>query len=248
MTENKPLSHIRLQIGCPVGDYRLDLDFSTSLWATARMIKHFGGEIDFCMLPGCSDLPAARAKILGNFYRSDFTHLLMIDSDMSWDENDVLKMLNLNKDFIAAAGMRKICGPGEFALNNCKDDGTTIPMLLDKDGVLEITEIGMAFVLVSKNFATRMIDYYRPEFEFQIIGPELPGGSQMEVDIFSPMIVPGTKRRLPEDYSACFRWRAIGGKIFVLANVELGHAGRLVWRGRLSDSLQWHAAKEVENG
>ncbi len=236
--ENKPFSHIKLQIGCPVGDYRLDLDFVISLYETATTLEHFGAKVDQAALPGCSDLPAARAKILGAFYRSDNTHLLMVDSDMSWKAHDVIRMLNYNVDFIAAAGMKKIVGPAEFALNCCYEAGNNKPMLLSGDGILEVSEIGMAFVLVSKQFAVRMIEYYKDDLEFEIIGPELPNGKVMEVDIFSPLIVPGTKRRLPEDYACCYRWRKLGGKILVLPDVELGHIGRFVWKGKFSDSLE----------
>lgn len=235
---DKPLSHIKLQIGCPVGDYRLDLDFTTSVYETASALEHFGAKVDFAKLPGCSDLPAARAKILGNFYRSDNTHLLMVDSDMSWNHHDVMRMLSYNLPFIAGVGMRKIVGPSEFALNNCDDAGNTAPMLMSADGTIEVSEVGMAFVLINRECATKMIEHYKNEFEFEIIGKDLPGGKVMEVDVFSPMIIPGTKRRLPEDYAFCYRWRKIGGKVIILPDIFLGHAGRFVWKGRWSDSLQ----------
>lgn len=247
MTE-KPLSHIKLQIATPVGDYRLDLDFVTSLYETATTLEHFGCKTDFAKLPGCSDLPAARSKIVGNFYRSDFTHLLMVDSDMGWKVGDVIRMINYNVDFIAAAGVKKITGPSEFCLNNCDDAGNTKPMLVSGNGTLEVTEIGAAFVLISKNCANQMMDYYRAELEYEIIGPELPNGKQMEVDLFAPFIIPGTKRRLPEDYAFMNRYRKIGGKIVVLPDVELTHAGRFSWKGKFSDSLQWLSDLEENHG
>lgn len=239
----KPLNEIKLMIGTPCGTGRIDIGYASSLIETVETLKHFGVKPDWARIPGCSDLPATRAKILGHFYRSDFDFLLMIDDDMVWQAPDVMKMLSLQKDFIAAVGMRKITGPAEFAFNNCVDNGDTRAILLDGEGLLHITEVGMAFVMISRQCATRMIEHYKSELEFEILAPE---GTTMEVDVFCPFIVPGTKRRLPEDYSFCYRWRKLGGEILVMPDCELGHVGSFTWTGKVSDTMK--LAGKIEDG
>jgi hypothetical protein len=231
----KPLDGLKLMIGTPCGTGRIDIGYASSLIETIEMCQQFGVKPDWARIPGCSDLPATRAKILGHFYRSDFDFLLMIDDDMVWDAPDVMKMLDLQKDFLAAAGMRKIIGPSEFAFNNCQANGETLPILYDGEGLLHCTEIGMAFVMVSRNFATKMIEHYRSELEFEIVSPE---GNTTEVDVFCPFIMPGTKRRLPEDYAVCVRWRRLGGDILVMPDCVLGHVGSFTWRGAVADTMR----------
>lgn len=239
----KPLNELKLQIGTPSGTSKIDIGYVGSLLETYEILGHFGVKLDWARIPGCSDLPATRAKIFGNFARSDSDFLLMIDDDMSWEGADVLKMLNMQKDCLAVAGMRKIIGPSEFAFNNCTDSGETRAMLFDGDGLLHVTEIGMAFVMVSRKCALQMLDHYRSELEFEIVSPQ---GNTMEVDLFSPFIVPGTKRRLPEDYSWCMRYRKIGGEILVDPNIVLGHSGGFVWRGAVADTM--HRVGEIVDG
>lgn len=227
---------LRLQIATPIASGRIDHETANCIFETAQLLENLNIEVDWARLPGCSDLPAARAKIVGAFYRGNDDYLLMVDDDMHFEPTDVLRMLQFKKDFICAAGPRKIIGPSEYCFNNCTDEGETRAILFDSDGLLHITEVGAAFVMLSKNCVKKMMEHYRPTLEFEIIGTGI--ASIMEVALFDPYILPGTKRRLPEDYAFSKRWRDIGGTIFLLPDVVLGHSGNFVWKGSVADTMR----------
>ena len=121
-TREKPLEGISIQIGTPVGDGKCDIEYVSSLVGSVKVLESFGAVVDWARLPGCSDLPSARAKIVGNFARSEHTHLMMIDADMGWDVGDIVRLLLLKRDFIGGVGCKKTYKL-EFALNNCDDSG-----------------------------------------------------------------------------------------------------------------------------
>ena len=236
--ESNALGHIRIQIATPSMDSKYEREYVKSLDATFTLLDHFGAKVDWVEMPGCADLAAARAKIFSYFQRSDFTHLLMIDSDMGWEAGDVIKLIMSERDFVAGVGMKKLPHV-EFAYSNSDDLGTPLQIMMEADtGIIEVSDVGAAFVLITKACADKMVEAY-PETKFVI------SNEQPEYAVFDPIIVPNTTRRLPEDFAFCYRWRKIGGKVFVIPSIRLQHVGRHVWTGALSD----HAIKpEVVNG
>lgn len=229
----KPFEGLSVQFATPCGDSRYDREYVKSFHNTACVLIELGAKVDWAEFPGCADLPLARSKLFGNFLRSSHTHFMMLDSDMGWSYHDVVRMLLHKKDFIAAAG-RKKNEKLEFACNNCDDESNLLPIITDPEtGLIECTDVGMAFAMISKECAQKMADAY-PDLVFD--GDE----RTLEYDLFHPRII-GTapkRRRLSEDFAFCHRWRAIGGKIHLMPEVVLQHAGRAVWTGALIESLQ----------
>lgn len=237
MTE-KLLSGYRIQFATPSMDGRYEKEYARALFETFVALEHHGAQTDWVELPGCSDLPFARAKIFGNFLRSGWTHLMMIDADMGWEVADILRMILLKKDFVAGAGMKKKF-PTEFAYNTCDKFGNPVPSQMEMDsGLLNVSEVGMAFTLISRECAVRMAAHYN-DLEFDVQG-------QIEHHVFLPFIVPGTKRYLPEDFAFCYRWRQIGGKIQILPSIRLSHIGRYNWQGAISDTFPQEEIHDVE--
>lgn len=232
MEPQKPLAGLSIQIATPSGNSQYDREYVKSFHNTACVLIELGAKIDWAEFPGCADLSLARAKIFGNFLRSSHTHLLKIDADMGWNYDDVVRMILANKDFVAAAGPKKT-KKIEFAANNCDDEGNLLPLVSDPEtGLTECTEVGAAFVLISKKCAEMIAESY-PDLVFD--GDD----GVKECAVYDPMIVGDKKkRRLSEDFAFCRRWRGIGGTIWLLPDVNLTHAGRAVWEGSLSQSLQ----------
>ncbi len=222
------LSKYNVLLATPFGDHKADTEFAFCFTETITLLKHWGARVDRAWYPGCADLPNARSKMFGHFLRKDYTHMLMIDSDMGWDAGDVIRLLLSGRDFIGGIGPKKTF-KREFAYTNVNDAGEIIPVELEVDtGIISISEMGMAFTMISKECAKKMAEAY-PDTEYD-------GGEKiMEFAVFDPFIIPGTKRRLPEDFAFCYRWRKIGGKVHAIPTIRLQHVGRHVW----DDSLAW---------
>lgn len=230
--QNKPLANYSVQFATPSGDSKYDREYLTSFHNTACVLIELGAKVDLAEFPGCADLALARAKIFGNFLRSDFDYLFCVDSDMGWNYHDVVRLLLMKKDFVAAAGPKKT-SKLEFAANNCNDEGDLLAHETDPEtGLISATEVGAAFVLISKHCAEVMADHYDHLYFDGDDGVK-------EFAVYDPMIIGvKKKRRLSEDFAFCYRWRATGGKIWLLPDVHLTHAGRAVWGGALIQALQ----------
>lgn len=233
MPENQPpklLAGLSIQTACPCADGKYVRGFTTSFHNTQCIFIELGANVDFAELPGCADLGLARSKIFGNFLRSNHTHLLWIDSDMVWQPYDPARLILAKKDFIGAAGPKKIY-PVSFAANNCDENGTYLGIERDGD-FLKVTEVGFAFILLTKACVQKMADNYQ-DLKF-------PGDNNLdEYAVFDSFIIGegDKKRRLSEDFSFCWRWNRIGGEIFLMPDIRLGHVGTHTWEGALIDQL-----------
>jgi hypothetical protein len=228
----KPFSGLSVQLATPCGDARYDREYVRSFHNTACVLIELGAKVDWAEFPGCADLALARSKIFGNFLRSQHTHLLMLDSDMGWEPADAVRLLETKKDFVGAAGPKKT-GKLEFAANNCDSEGRILPVSTDsRTGLVACTEVGMAFMLITKACAERVALSY----EDLIFDGD---NGAKEYAVFDPFIVgKKARRRLSEDFAFCHRWRNIGGEIYLLPDVFMTHTGRAVWGGALIQALQ----------
>lgn len=227
---DKPLLGRKVTIATPCGSGKLDVEYVVSLVGTLYVLEQLGAKVDWFRLPGCSDLPYARSKIFGHFLRSDFTDMILVDDDMGWEPYDIVRLLQLNRDFIGGVGPKKQNNP-EYCVNSCDDYGNTIMMPMElTTGVTECTEVGLAFMMMSKSCAERMARHYT-DLEFY------DKDGVIQYGLYDGLILPGTKRRLAEDFAFCHRWRKIGGKVEILPDIALKHCGKAVWEGQLLNHL-----------
>ena len=85
-------------VGCPMYAGQCFGNFTKSSNDLTALGAHYGINIRFYYLFNESLITRARAYICDEFLRSDCSHLLFIDSDISFDANDVIGMLALMTD------------------------------------------------------------------------------------------------------------------------------------------------------
>jgi len=233
------LTGISLMIATPSTEKRYVGTYTESLIRTRDMLRDLGAIVDWAQAPYMAEVSYARAKMIGSFHRSPHTHLLMIDDDMGWEPEDVIRMLIAGRDFVAAAGQKKTEGKTEFAWTPFFEGSQTLEV--DPVGMLSIPEVGGAFVMLSRACVERMIAAY-PELAFD------EDSGAVEYDLFCPVIIRkpgGGRRRLPEDYAFCHRWRKIGGKIFLMPDIGLDHVGQKTWNAAVIDLFAAQGAAQA---
>lgn len=222
------LTGINLLIATPQADGKPDDTYCVSLDNTKQLIRQHGGGVENFKTKGVSDIAFARSKLFGAFLRNkQYTHMLQIDDDMAWCPEEVIWFLTLKRDFLAAAGPKKVLKE-EFAFNLIGDDGKKWPLRHELDtNVTRLPFVGGAFVMISRNCAERMAQSY-PELEYNVENIN-------EYALYDPIILNDgkNKRRLSEDYAFCYRWRKIGGHIEVKMDVTLQHTGPHTFSGNL---------------
>ena len=228
-TSKPDLSGVSLMLATPCGSGRYERLYVRSLIATLNVLKEYGATVNWSEMPYCADISLARNKLFGAFYRSKLTHLLMIDDDMGWQPQDIVRMLQLKRDFVAAAGPRKVFPPS-FAVNNSDNDGNSLPIYVEAEtSVIPVTEVGMAFTLLSRECALRMRAAYSAELGFR------SADGREELGVFNPIVV--DRRYFSEDFAFCWRWRKVGGHVHILSDVTLDHVGSHTWRGAWLEQL-----------
>lgn len=224
----------KIMIGTPSIDGRYDDCYVESLLLTMQYLASQGVAVEWAQEKHNADISLARSKILGTFLRSNCTHLLCVDSDMGWGIDAVVRLVAAEKDIVAVAGPKKSY-PLRFAANHSDAAGNMIPLRMEIDsGTCEVSEVGLAFALISRGCAEKMIRSY-PEMRYRGITTEIDSG------LFIPFVE--NERYFAEDFAFCKRWRVLGGRIFICPDVRLKHKGGHVFEGALLDAEHAHPTK-----
>lgn len=218
------------------------------------MMNQLGVECKFSFLFNESLITRARNYLVDEFLRSGYTHLLFIDSDIEFRNQDVLALLALDKDIIGApypkksihwnnvylaaknsmandkfnpGDLEKVCG--DYVFNPVP--GTEKFSVFEP---LDVLEIGTGYMMIKREVFPKYAEaypekIYRPDH----IGQQHFDGKRMIHAYFDTEIDTVTQRYLSEDYSFCQRWRRIGGQILLCPWMPTSHVGTYPFKGDL---------------
>ena len=216
------------------------------------LCQQYGIEARFSFLFNESLITRARNYLADEFLRSEYTHLLFIDSDIHFNPQDVLALLALGGPYPKKsinwknvfAGAKKVLSdpnadmakfdPGE--LEGLTGDyvfnpvpGTTSFKVTEP---LEVMEIGTGMMMVKREvFAKFKEEYPHLNYKPDHVGQQNFDGSRYIHAYFDTVIDPDTHRYLSEDYMFCQYWRAIGGSIWLCPWMKTQHIGTYAFSG-----------------
>jgi len=227
------------------------LDLQTSL-------GKYGVDTKFSFLFNESLITRARNYLVDEFLRTDYTHLLFIDSDIHYSPQDVIALLALDKDVIGGPYPKKSINwgniahaarnhpdleprelealVGEYVFNVVK--GTKQFTVTEP---LEVMEIGTGYMMVKREVFTKMAEaypmiHYKPDH----VGQANFDGSRYIHAYFDTVIDTkdsitggGSDRYLSEDYMFCQMWRKIGGQIYLCPWMKTQHIGTYAFTGNM---------------
>jgi len=221
------------------------------------MCLQYGIATKFSFLFNESLITRARNYLVDEFlHRSDCTHMLFLDSDISFDPKDVVALLALDKDVIGGPYPKKaikwtnikkaiLKNPsidegmlerlaGDFVFNPVK--GTQQFSVTEP---LEVLEIGTGFMMIKREVFKKMADeypmiHYKPDH----VGQANFDGSRYIHAFFDTVIDSkgsitdgGSDRYLSEDYMFCQMWRKMGGQIWLCPWMKTAHIGTYHFQG-----------------
>jgi len=227
------------------------LDLQTSL-------GKYGVDTKFSFLFNESLITRARNYLVDEFLRTDYTHLLFIDSDIHYSPQDVIALLALDKDVIGGPYPKKSINwgniahaarnhpdleprelealVGEYVFNVVK--GTKQFTVTEP---LEVMEIGTGYMMVKREVFTKMAEaypmiHYKPDH----VGQANFDGSRYIHAYFDTVIDTkdsitggGSDRYLSEDYMFCQMWRKMGGQIYLCPWMKTQHIGTYAFTGNM---------------
>jgi hypothetical protein len=224
----------------------------------------YGIEVKFSFLFNESLITRARNYLVDEFLRTDFTHMMFIDSDIHFDPNDVVALMALDKDVIGGPYPKK-----SINWNNIAETASKNPDLNPKElenlvgeyvfnvvkgtqqfqvsEPLEVMEIGTGHMLIKRNVFEKMEKEY-PSIKYK---PDHVGQAHFDgsryihayfdtvIDTKDSIIGGGSERYLSEDYMFCQMWRKMGGQIFLCPWMKTQHIGTYAFTGNMPAVAQY---------
>ena len=239
-----------------------------------KLCQAYEIEVKFFYLFNESLITRARNYCVDEFLRGSYTHLMFIDSDISFDPNDVLSLLALSDpDEDESTRKEILCGPypkkviSWEKIKRAVDKGYADenPGELEKfvgdfvfnpaDGTSEIKldepvavlEGGTGFMMIQRDTFKKFDEAY-PEMSYipDHIRTVSFDGSREIMCYFDALIDKESKRYLSEDYMFC-QWMAnIDVKTWLCPWMNLSHCGTYVFSGSLPDLARLGASATAD--
>lgn len=173
-----------------------------------------------------------RGLICSKFLEGDGTHLVFVDSDVSWQAGALVRLVDHPVDFVAGLYPQRR-DPLDFC---CQWDASKREIELSEDGLIEVHGVPAGFMRLSRAMLERMVAQYADTQFYCKAAP-----NETAYDLFGAYRIGRTK--FGEDYAFCRRWRDIGGQVWVDPEIRMGHCGYKTFMGQAGEWL-----KEGDNG
>jgi hypothetical protein len=221
-------------------------------------LSRYSVDTKFSFLFNESLITRARNYLVDEFLRTDFTHMLFIDSDIHYNPQDVVAMLALDKDIIGGPYPKKSINWNNVAMaarNHPKIEPKELETLVGEyvfnivkgtqsfqvTEPLEVMEIGTGYMMIKRQVFEKIAEAY-PNIKYKPdhVGQQHFDGSRYIHAYFDTVIDSkdsitggGSDRYLSEDYMFCQMWRKIGGKIFLCPWMKTQHIGTYAFTGNM---------------
>ena len=197
-----------------------------------------------------------RNMCVSAFLESDSTHLLFIDSDISFNAGAAERLVACDKDIISIPYPLKDMNWdkalklfNEGKLKTAQDirnkafyrypmkvpDNNAIKI---KDGIIEVTHSPTGFMLIKREVFDKMIEKYP---HLRIDQDQVINGKNERLphmwNFFDTQFDQEKHTYLGEDFAFCKRWKDIGGKCYAWINDYISHIGEHQYTGRFVDEL-----------
>jgi hypothetical protein len=179
-------------------------------------------------------VPRLRNRIVQEAIDNGATDLVFIDSDISWDAEDLKRLLSHDVDIVA----------GVMPTNSNRTvSGKTFPFrpldgkVILRDNLIEVEAVPTAFLRISGDALRHLASKSQ-----QVYMSADNGGVMMAPALFNYATLPigpdGKLMMAGEDFSFCHFAREWGCKIYVDPHVRLGHMKSIVLTGTLAEWIE----------
>jgi hypothetical protein len=186
-----------------------------------------------------------RNNIAYHFLKSDCSHLMFIDGDISFPEGSIRKLLDANKDIIGVPYPKKIIDWDRINFVSQNNRNNSIPLqnfaasyvvnYLDTNNtnnhsdIVEVSHIGTGFMLVKREVFEKLLPHMEKTRDANFGIHDV-----WYTEFFKTEIDKQTGTFMSEDWSFCNAWSRLGGKIYAMPSINLSHTGTYVYTGNFN--------------
>lgn len=238
----------RLFISLPCYDAMVTMQTMMSVMHLTNLLNQAQIEFTIDFIGNESLIPRARNNSLGRFMKSNFTHLLFIDSDIEFPANAVMDLLKSNKDVSCCAYPRKAYNWRKFMYSMSTEQQSkesldsrgldfTFNAISDESGkpimegdFMKVRHASTGFMMIQRQILETL---WNKHDELTIITDDMSSSDESIVGLFCCMIK--DKQYLSEDYSFCERVQDVGGSVWMNVRHNLNHIGKHVFRSDIQN-------------
>jgi hypothetical protein len=216
----------RAFIATPTYTGKVDASYFSSLLKSLPLLEAAGIGYDSYLLSYNCHVDDSRNGILRDFLETDCTDLVFIDADVSWEPEDLVKLVKYDRDIVAGVYPKRSDKDLEFPVR--VESG--ISLYSDKDGLVEVAGAPTGFMKIKRHVIEKFFEANKHRrFTGAGQGPE----SRPYTIVFERTYESG--HRFSGDYAFCKQWQKMGGKVFVDPEMRLSHLGEVEFSGTLGD-------------
>lgn len=234
--------NVKLFVATPMFGGQCHGTFTQSLLQLQMLCAIRNIEFQFRIITNESLIPRARNLLVREFLKSDFTHLMFIDSDIEFHAKDVLSLIEKDVPLIGGTypgkkiNWENIHNAAQYDHVHAKDlqHFSAIPLLRLNDEQIDLNQINMTEPYEVEGIPTGFMMVQRHVFEqLKPLVPsyEDPYKESDEVThvFFDTSIKNG--HFLSEDYHFCFLWREQGESVYWAPWIITNHIGTYTFQG-----------------
>lgn len=252
--QNKDFKPYTILVATPVHS-DVSMHYAQSLLHLQKWCFHNNVRIGFQLMKS-SLITQGRNMCVAEFLKKDFTHLLFIDSDISFNEGAAGRLIEANKDVISIPyplkdmnwdkGFKMIEeGKIKSALDLKNKAFYRYPFKVPdpenikiQNKVIEVTHSPTGFMMIKREVFEKMITAYP---NLRIDQDQLVNGKVEKLghmwNFFDTWFDPEKHTYLGEDFAFCKRWRDIGGTCHAWIGDYITHVGEHQYTSRFADEL-----------
>ena len=247
---DKDKSQVKLFISTPCYDAMMTMQYTMSILNLNTLLTKCGIEYVIDFIGNESLIPRARNNSLAKFIKSDFTHILFIDSDIEFPAKAVIDLINVDKDVACCAYSKKSFNWNRFMRSmqteiqskeslesrgldynyNAFLDEDNKLVKNDNDDYIRVKHASTGFMLIKREIVNKLCQKHT---ELTIKTDGLDKNDNTICGLFCCMIK--DKVYLSEDYSFCARVNDIGGEVWLNIKHNLNHVGKHVFRSDIQN-------------
>jgi len=224
----------KIFIATPCYGNMLMAPYVSSLVSTIKLLEQKGIGYVTHFMGNESLIQRARNVITQKFLNSNCTHLLFIDSDIQWEPQAIIDLLEFNKDVSCCVYPKKAYNWEQF-INSYKipskeslhsrglDFNINVQPKYERNGdFIKVIDSATGFMLINKDILIKIIKKYP---QLTVVNDTNDKSVKIYCAVFDCMIDPETHCYLSEDYAFCRRVYDVGGEVWINIKHNLVHYG-----------------------